>query len=289
MKVVRARTAGFCLGVSLALRCLDRELESVSAGAGQRLITLGPIIHNPLVMRHYARMGVLCETDISRVASGDRVVIRAHGIPRGMQETLAGIGAKIVDATCPKVKKAQKAIGKQYANGGTLLLFGEREHPEVRGLLSYAGEQAQVFGSLEDLAALELDPDKPYFLAAQTTQESSTFARAREKIRRLLGRDIPFLDTICDATRKRQQEATDLSSSVTALVVVGGFNSGNTKRLAEVAAGHGVVALHVEQPSDLSADCVARIRQSGGPVGLTAGASTPDEHIAAVEAFLLSL
>jgi 4-hydroxy-3-methylbut-2-enyl diphosphate reductase len=289
MRVTRARSAGFCLGVSLALKRLDRELaahEKEARTSAARLFTLGPIIHNPLVMRQYAARGVLCADSPADIRPGDRVVIRAHGIPRELEARLAASGAAIADATCPKVKKAQTAIGKTAARGGRLLLFGERDHPEVRGLLSYAGQSALVFGALSELEALDLEPGLPYFLAAQTTQERALFLEARDRVRQRLGREVKTLDTICDATRDRQQEVLDLCRTARSMVVVGGFNSGNTRRLAEVARSAGLFAVHAEQPDDISPGDIARLRQNGDPIGLTAGASTPQEHIDAMRAFL---
>lgn len=292
MHVIRAESAGFCLGVSLALRHLDKALEARATtpeqgpeGARPRLITLGPIIHNPLVMDDYARKGVLCLNDLAGIAPGDQVVIRAHGIPREVEGRLKAIGATLVDATCPKVKIAQLAIAKQTRKGGSLLLFGESDHPEVKGLISYAEHDALVFASLEALRGLGLAPDEQYFLAAQTTQDQNIYAAAAEYLKERLGHDLPVLDTICDATRKRQTEVLTLAKSVDAMVVVGGLNSGNTKRLAELAASQGIRAIHVERPEDLD----VTLLRGAQTVGLTAGASTPEEHILAMYRFLQSL
>lgn len=298
MQVLRARSAGFCLGVSLALRRLDRELgKFLQAGQrqdaewvpGSRLITLGPIIHNPLVMRYYTDKGVICESDPEHLTPSDTVVIRAHGIPRPLENHLNAVGVRLIDATCPKVKKAQLAIGKEYARGGVLLLFGENEHPEVRGLLSYAENNSLVFGDLDDLEKLPLNPDNPYFLAAQTTQERAAFKEARKRLEERLQRKIRCLDTICDATSDRQQGVHELADRVEAMVVVGGLNSGNTRRLAEVARAKGVPTIHVEQVRDISHDFEQNVLLRAKTVGLTAGASTPEEHINAMQTHLENL
>lgn len=291
MQVIRAKTAGFCLGVSLALKRLDREAEALNSGTGgpKRLFTFGPIIHNPLVMRGYAERGVLCDDNPEGMGEGDRVLIRAHGIPKDLEDRLKRSGASVSDATCPKVKRAQVAIAKMHAKGGTLLLFGERDHPEVRGLLSYAGDGALVFGSLAELESFDLDPRLSYFLAAQTTQERTLYQEAANALRERLGRAVKSLDTICDATRERQQEVLDLCGRVEVLVVVGGYNSGNTRRLAEVARARGVPALHVEQVADITPGMRSEFFDGVALVGLTAGASTPDEHIDAMQRFLESL
>ncbi len=281
MQLIRAKSAGFCMGVSLALRALDAVLAE---GAKGRIFTHGPIIHNPLVIADYAAKGVIGSEDPSAAGPGDMVIIRAHGVPREVEERLHASGADIRDATCPKVKKAQLAIAEQSAQGRTLLLFGETDHPEVRGLISYAGNRAKIFGSLAELEGIYLNPTEDWFLAAQTTQEQTAFERAAEIVRRRLGRDIPVPATICAATRTRQEEAEALAARVEAMVVVGGKNSGNTRRLAEVAAARCPAVLHVEQADELDPTFFAGRRR----VGLTAGASTPERHIAEVEARLLA-
>lgn len=290
MQVIRAKTAGFCLGVSLALKRLDREAEALGKDGGpNRLFTFGPIIHNPLVMRAYAERGVLCDDNPDTMRAGDRVLIRAHGIPKDIEDTLRRSGASVSDATCPKVKRAQVAIAKMHAKGGSLLLFGERAHPEVCGLLSYAGEDALVFGSLAELESFDLDPRRSYFLAAQTTQERTLYQQAADALRERLGRTVKNLDTVCDATRERQQEVIDLCGRVEVMVVVGGYNSGNTRRLAEVARARGVLSLHVEQVDDITREMRKEFFDGAALAGLTAGASTPETHIDAMQRFLESL
>ncbi len=291
MKIIRAKTAGFCLGVSLALRRLDQALETKIARNGRvarngRLVTLGPVIHNPRVIADYAARGVACLEDAGQVASGDTVLIRAHGIPCALERTLSDKGAEVLDATCPKVKRAQLAIAAQReSGGGVLLLFGEADHPEVRGLVSYAGDGAFVFSSLAELAALSLDPAREYYLAAQTTQDVEAFAEIHAILRARLGREITVLQTICDATRKRQEEVISLAGRVDTVVVVGGANSGNTRRLAEVASGRGSGSILVESAEELRPEMFSGVKT----VGLTAGASTPAAHIDAVYAWLLRL
>ncbi len=288
MKVIRAKTAGFCLGVSLALRRLDTALEAAAAAPRGRLATLGPVIHNPRVIAAYAARGVICLDDPAAAMAGDTLLIRAHGVPCTVERDLAARGTTILDATCPKVKKAQLAIAAQREaeeDAAVLLLFGEADHPEVRGLVSYAGGRAFVFSSLAELEALPLERTGWYYLAAQTTQDVEAFAAVEEALRIRLNRDFPVLRTICDATRKRQEEVIRLAGTVDVVVVVGGSNSGNTKRLAEVAAGRGVPSILIEGADELRPEMFAGVTVAG----LTAGASTPAEHIDAVHARLMLL
>jgi 4-hydroxy-3-methylbut-2-enyl diphosphate reductase len=237
-------------------------------------------------MRSYTDQGVICESRPEAAMPGDHVVIRAHGVPRAIEERLARSGVDIIDATCPKVKKAQISILKEQAKGGVLLLFGEKEHPEVRGLLSYANDDALVFGDLRELEQLPLDPALDYFLAAQTTQDRSLFQMAAERVARRLGRPMRVLDTICDATRDRQREVLELADKVDALIVVGGLDSGNTRRLAEVAGGRGIPTVHVEQAEGISEEFRNTVLATARVVGITAGASTPEAHINAMQIFL---
>ena len=266
MKVVRAATAGFCMGVSLALQRLDKALEEQPARPTR---TLGPIIHNPQVLADYEQRGVFCIEGAEDVREGDRVVIRAHGIPRELE------------ATCPKVKKAQLAIARATKNGATLLLFGEAAHPEVRGLVSYASGEAHVFGDEASLAALHPDPALPYVLASQTTQHRGAFEHIEAELRERLPH-LEVLSTICDATRERQDEARRIAAEVDAMVVVGGRNSGNTRRLAELAAESGIPAWHVESAAEL----LRKNFHEKQTVGLTAGASTPKRLIDEAQAWL---
>jgi 4-hydroxy-3-methylbut-2-enyl diphosphate reductase len=282
MEVLRAKTAGFCMGVDLALRKLKALLKDNNGKS--RIYTFGPIIHNPQVLEAYAAKGVRVSEDPRAIEPGAHVVIRAHGVPRAVKAALLAKGVKVSDATCPKVKRAQILIAEQAGEGRTLLLYGEADHPEVRGLLSHGGEDSLVFGDLEELAKLPLTPERDYFLAAQTTQDTAEFVHVRRFLSRTLGRDIPTLDTICGATRERQDEAVELARQVDVMVVVGGFTSGNTRRLAKIARDAGTPCQHVETPDQLDRD-----KLRGRKIGLTAGASTPKDIIDAIYQTLLSL
>ena len=281
MHVIRAKTAGFCMGVALALQKLDRALQEHPT---RRICTLGPIIHNPQVLEDYAARGVHRLNSADEARKGDCVLIRAHGIPRQEEHTLHQAGCIVLDATCPKVKKAQLAIARASRPDRTLLLFGESDHPEVRGLVSYAAAGAHVFDSLEALQGLALRPDGHYVLASQTTQDRRIFDNIEAWLRARYS-DMPTLSTICDATRERQDEAMDVASRVEAMVVVGGRDSGNTRRLADVAAARGVPTWHVETPAELD----IKSFPAGAVVGLTAGASTPKRLIDSVQDFLESV
>jgi len=171
MKVLRANTAGFCMGVSLALKRLDRALQEQR----KPIATLGPIIHNPQVLAEYTKKGVRRIARADEATRDTCVFIRAHGIPMAEQALLVESGVQLVDATCPRVKAAQLAIARATRQEQCLLLFGEADHPEVRGLLSYAHAERHVFGSLDACRTLPLSPAGRYVLAAQTTQDIRQF------------------------------------------------------------------------------------------------------------------
>lgn len=281
MEVRRAKTSGFCFGVSLALEKLDAEVEKHDT----KIATLGPIIHNPQVLKRYEDLNVRCLENAEEANADERVVIRAHGIPRETETTLSESCEEVVDATCPKVKRAQLGIFNMIRKGCFLLLYGEKDHPEVRGLMSYAGDKAFLFNSLEELKKFPLSADIDYCLAAQTTQDREEFARIDEYLQGQLQEHLQVLNTICNATRERQQEAIALAKEVDAMVVVGGYSSGNTRRLADVSRAQGCLTFHVEQPEELSEADFAGMKV----VGLTAGASTPRSIIDATEEFLKKL
>lgn len=279
MRVIRAKTAGFCMGVSLALNKLDQTLNSTLPP--QPLVMLGPIIHNPQVLDDYAARDVNSIERIEDVPAGGTAIIRAHGLPVRDEERLRTMGVTIVDATCPKVKKAQLAIAKATANGTPLLLFGEHEHPEVRGLVSYAGGPCQVFAEPQEV--LETPFTGPLVLAAQTTQDSTAFKNLARQLRARLP-NLTVLSTICNATSCRQEEAIGIARKVDMMIVVGGRQSGNTRRLAHVAEAIGTPTRHIETLAELG--CLPKDVSS---VGLTAGASTPRGLIDEVQRFLESL
>jgi len=275
MEIIIAETAGFCMGVDMALHKLDNAVANLPQGAG--IYTLGPIIHNPQVLARYKSQGVQQTDGTQMLNAGDVVVIRAHGIPRHIQQGLAIQNVTIVDATCPKVKKAQILIQRQAVQNKHLLLFGERDHPEVRGLVSYAPEYT-IFESLEELQGMPIEPARTYFLAAQTTQDRESFIAIREYLTTRIDAGMTILDTICMATKDRQEEVRVLSRQVEGMVVVGGKNSGNTRRLAQIAQEAGIYAIHVETAAELPLTDLVQFKR----IGLTAGASTPSWIIQSV-------
>jgi 4-hydroxy-3-methylbut-2-enyl diphosphate reductase len=283
MEFVRAKSAGFCMGVSLALNKLDDIIEQKNIPGD--IYILGSIIHNPQVVAEYAQKGIISADVPEEIPAGSIVVIRAHGITKQVQQALSERGILVVDATCPKVKDACLLIEENTSKGRVLLLFGEESHPEVKCLLSYATGDTVVFDTLEECQKCDLDPARKYCLAAQTTQDKHVFDAISRELSKRKGLDLRVINTICDATMMRQGEATKIADKSDFVIVAGGYNSSNTKRLAQVIEASGTSAIHIETAAELPLDDLQKFRK----IGLTAGASTPKKIVDEIQQVLESL
>ncbi len=281
-QILLAKSAGFCMGVSLALNKLDKALRQIQS---RQIFTFGPIIHNPQVLSFYEKKGVKITEDWNEPRPDDIVLIRAHGIPLEIEELLINKNINIIDATCPKVKKAQLLIKENSPDSDGLLLYGEPDHPEVKGLLSYADSRADLFKNISQLKNLAIEPDKKYCLAAQTTQDREQFALVSSYLSHRLSGNLKVLDTICDATKNRQAETIKIAKKVECMIVVGGRNSGNTRRLCKVAMQHCPVCMHIETEDEINIHSISNCTR----FGLTAGASTPQMTINRVYYKLLEM
>lgn len=271
MDIIEAEYAGACYGVQRAL-----DLAHEAGQAGSRAQTLGPLIHNPQVVAHMEQMGVGVADSIDDI-DAQTVIIRSHGVTPQVMEQVVAKGVHVVDATCPFVVRAQQAAAELAAQGFTVIVVGEASHPEVEGLCAYAGKE----GGYVIVAATPDDlPDtieEPVGIVVQTTQTRATFDAV---VGELESRGIsPVVkDTICLATSERQQAAADLAATVDAMIVIGGHNSSNTTRLFEICKAKAPAAYHIETADELvRADFASCAR-----VGVTAGASTPEEQIRSV-------
>jgi 4-hydroxy-3-methylbut-2-enyl diphosphate reductase len=245
------------------------------------ICTFGPLIHNPQVLNLLSRKGVAVIETVPPQGHGT-VLLRAHGVPPRAKAALSRAGFRVVDATCPRVIKVQTIIRRHAAEGYGTIIVGDRNHPEVVGLLGYAGARGHVVGSLEELATLQ--PFSRAIVVAQTTQNTAFY----EEIKSWVGRHCPHynvFDTICDSTEKRQNEVKQLAEAADAVVVVGGHNSGNTNRLAEIARQAGKPTQQVETEGELNFGLLADART----IAVSAGASTPDWMIRRVIRVLAAL
>lgn len=266
MRVIIAKSAGFCMGVR---RAMSKAFLTLKREKGP-IYTYGPLIHNPQVVRLLSEKGVSSVTDVSLTDRGT-IVIRAHGISPQERERVRTTQLKIVDATCPKVMKIHAAAKKHHKQGYLVVVVGDRDHPEVSGILGYTEGKGVVVGSPEEAAGL---PDAERVLVvAQTTFSQEMFSAILEEIaRRYPGAELEAVDTLCDSTKRRQDEVRELAERVDAMVVVGGRDSGNTRRLYETAIKSGVPSFQIEDETELNPSDFAGFKT----VGLTAGASTPN-------------
>ncbi|HZL07039.1 MAG TPA: 4-hydroxy-3-methylbut-2-enyl diphosphate reductase [Coriobacteriia bacterium] len=266
MQIIVAEHAGVCYGVERAL-----NLAEEAATGGGAVHTLGPLIHNPQVVAGLTERGVTVADSVDEVTGGT-LVIRTHGVDPARIESALGKGLSVVDATCPFVSTAQRHAAELAASGYTVVIVGEADHPEVEGILANAGGRALVVGHPEDLPGRL--PSRRVGVVVQTTQSASRLADVVAALVPNVN-ELRVFNTICSATAKRQLAADDLARRVDVMIVVGGRNSGNTTRLAEICGAVNARVHHVESPSELKSEWFA----GAVTVGVTAGASTPDGQI----------
>lgn len=269
MKVVVARHAGVCYGVERALKLADE-----AAAAGGDVATLGPLIHNPQAVEALQEKGVGVAHSLDDVEGGT-LVIRSHGVDPAVIAAAEAKGLTVIDATCPFVRAAHTCAADLAAQGYGVVIVGESDHPEVEGILAHAGGDAIIVQHASDLPARL--PGRRIGVVVQTTQPPSAL---KEVVDVLLPRvaELRVCNTICSATAKRQESAAELADGVDVIVVVGGHNSGNTKRLTEICQARNPRTHHVETASELQGEWFS----GATVVGVTAGASTPDVQIKGV-------
>jgi 4-hydroxy-3-methylbut-2-enyl diphosphate reductase len=272
MEIVIAKGAGFCFGVKRAL-----DIAFTMAKRKQRgVYTFGPLIHNPQVIEKLRQEGIESIQDL--LHEGIRaLIIRTHGIPLDLMKEASRKGYEIIDATCPFVKKAQHYAKLLSEDGYQVIILGDREHAEVKGLISYAGKDAIVIDGREELPLLK----SRVGIVVQTTQPV-------EGLQRLVGRviaqskEMKVHNTICNSTALRLKETEEMAQKVDVMVVVGGKNSANTSQLASLCTSLPVTTYHIETAAELREDWFDGIER----VGITAGASTPDWIIREVKEWI---
>ncbi len=278
MNVVLAENAGACYGVQ---RALDMAHDAAE-GSGP-VHTLGQLIHNPGVVAELDAVGVHVAAAPEDVSAGT-VIIRSHGVTPDVHESLAGRGLNVVDATCPHVARAQRAAA-ELANGGCrVIVVGEEGHPEVEGLRAYAKREGTKVDVVPSPDAVPTDLRAPIGIVVQTTQRRENLDAVVEAVR-AQGIEPIVKRTICSATRLRQDAAADLAGQVDAMVVIGGRNSSNTTRLAEICEAACPRAFHIESADEIDPAWF----EGCETIGVTAGASTPENQISAVVQFLKAL
>jgi 4-hydroxy-3-methylbut-2-enyl diphosphate reductase len=263
MKIKIASNAGFCFGVKRAI-----QIATETANQEKKVATLGPIIHNPQMVNYLEQKGIHSFDSIDNVTD-ETVIIRSHGITADEYRRLQDKGIHVVDATCPFVKKAQQVAEKLTKMGFSLVILGEKHHPEVEALLSYVEDSAIVVSHPDE--EIYLKDTSKVGLIAQTTQTEERLEKLAIRLLRMSG-ELYIANTICYATLERQKATRKLSQEVDIMIVVGGKNSANTARLAEISRAEGSPTYHIETAAELKPEWFV----NADTVGITAGASTPD-------------
>jgi len=274
MEIILAESAGFCFGVQ---RAVDTVYEQVAKNpSGRRIYTYGPIIHNMEVVNDLKKKGVRViesEEELPQ-AAGQILIIRSHGVKKRIYETAKDLGIEIVDATCPFVKKIHKIAEQESARGRQIIIVGNKEHPEVQGITGWVNGSALVVLNEEEAQELISENDSPATVVAQTTFNSNKFNNIVEIIKKKRY-DVRVINTICNATRLRQKEAESVSRQVDIMLVVGDRHSSNTQKLFDICRTYCKDTYYIQTIQDLD----EQILQSGIRVGITAGASTPNNII----------
>ena len=272
MEVIVAKTAGFCFGVERAVNQVYDQIKNENGP----IYTLGPIIHNEEVVRDLEEKGVKVlnsENEILTLTEGT-VIIRSHGVGKHIYDMLKAQGVQIVDATCPFVKKIHRIVQEQNLQGRRVIIIGDETHPEVEGIKGWGDARTMVVKNEEQMEKLPSFTGEKLCIVSQTTFNYNKFKDLVEKFE-TKGSDILVLNTICNATQERQVEAERIASQVDAMIVIGGKNSSNTRKLYEICQKECKDTYYIQTLDDLNPESVNSVRS----VGITAGASTPKKII----------
>ncbi len=269
-----AENAGFCYGVMRAIEIADRALEKHN-----KIYSFGPIIHNPQVVEEYEKRGLKVVESIDEIKGP--VLIRSHGISPQVHDKLKEKGYEIIDATCPFVKEAQRYAKQLYDEGYKVVIFGDKDHPEVKAHKGFTEYTALVINSekeAENIKATRVG------VVCQTTQSVERFGRVIGCLSKRI-RELKVFNTICDATEKRQKAARELASRSELMIVIGGKNSANTRKLYEICKETAKKAYHIETEKEIDPAWFKGVER----VGITAGASTPSYLIQRIYNYIKSL
>ena len=272
MEITVAQSAGFCFGVQRAVDSVYKELEENSG----KIYTFGPIIHNEQVVEDLNKRGIeVIDTveQLKKIKEGT-VVIRSHGVAKEIYDILEQQKLKMVDATCPFVKKIHNIVLDESNNGKTIIIIGNDNHPEVEGIKGWVNGEVIVINKEEQIEKLSLPEQTKACIVSQTTFNHNKFKYLVEIIRKK-GYDITVVNTICNATHVRQVEAQKISSKVDGMIVIGGKNSSNTQKLYDICRNECENTFYVQTVKDLNLHELKSLKS----IGITAGASTPKNII----------
>ena len=278
MNVTVAKSAGFCFGVKRAVDTVYQEIEK-----GEKVFTLGPIIHNEQVVQELEEKGVQVINSIEELADikDGTVVIRSHGVSEQVIRQLEKYDIKIVDATCPFVSKIHRIVQEKYREGFQIVIIGNKTHPEVEGINGWCKDSAVVLETVSEAEKFRPDPQKKLCIVSQTTFNYKKF-KDMVDIFEKKSYDILVMNTICNATEERQTEAGTIARQSDAMLVIGGKHSSNTQKLYEICSKECPNTYFIQTLDDLDLEQFQSFRS----VGITAGASTPNNIIKEVQSYV---
>ncbi len=282
MELITAKSAGFCFGVKKAVELVEKLAGQKD---GRNIYTYGPIIHNEEVVKSLEEKGVHAvrsKDELDSITPGKNVmIIRSHGVSKAVMDELADRGFEIVDATCPFVKRIHNIVLEESKKGKSIIIIGNKNHPEVEGIMGWSLTPPAVIDSLEEVDRIEFDKQTSYCVVSQTTFNHNKFKDIVEKIRHL-GYDVNVVTTICNATYERQCESREIASKVDTMIVIGDTHSSNSKKLYEICKEECEDTHFIQTLDDLNLELTKSVRL----VGITAGASTPDYIIEEVQNYV---
>ena len=280
MKIELAKTAGFCFGVR---RAVDTVYQQVGQAGGKPIYTYGPIIHNDEVVKDLEQKGVKVLDSKEELAAVEEgiVIIRSHGVSKEICGLMERKGIRCVDATCPFVKKIHKIVEEESGKGSHIVIVGNPEHPEVEGISGWAGGPVTIIQTKEEAESFTIkDPLQKVCIVSQTTFNYNKFKYLVEILLKTRY-DISVLNTICNATKERQTEAEHIANEVDAMIVIGDKHSSNTQKLFEICKKACENTYYIQTLDDLNMNQLKL--KSVEAVGITAGASTPNNIIEEVQ------
>lgn len=279
MEVKIAKNAGFCFGVKRAMKMAWDELEKSNDG----IYALGPLIHNKQAVLKYEENGLKTINEVNDVPTSNRMIIRSHGVGESVYIESDKKGLNVIDTTCPFVKKIHEIAKNYYSKGYKVIVIGDYKHPEVIGINGWCNNEAIIIKTIEDLENVELEKSNKYCIVAQTTINVDLYNKIVKALSDKL-EEVVFNNTICSATKVRQEAAKEISKEVDMMIVVGGKHSSNTQKLVQICMEY-VPTLAIETVDELNEEDF----KNYNTIGLTAGASTPDWIIEEVINYIESL
>lgn len=265
MEIVLAESLGFCMGVK---RAVDMAYRALEKNPGEPVVTLGPLIHNTQEIDRLQHDGIRVADQSSLPASGT-VIIRAHGVAPQAYDELKARGLRIMDGTCPYVHYSQRKAMELHRDGYTVVIVGDKDHPEIRGILGYIDDQGYAVKTVEEVR--QLPPLQRIGVIARTTISPRKYQQVIDALRERAA-EVKVCETICDATEENQKAIRSLSTEVDLLLVIGGRHSANSNKLVEAAREHCPASFLIETSSEIDPALLRGVRR----VGVSAGASTPD-------------